>query len=135
MPRSFRRAAVASALSVAASTWPFPVALAQETPPANTLMDMRRQFGECMAAKPLGPAGSQLTVIFMMKRDGSIFGKPRITYSHLEGDEEARQRFVDDVERAIGACLPFKVTPALGGAIAGRLFSVTLGGPKPERGI
>jgi len=27
------------------------------------------------------------------------------------------------------------VTPALGGAIAGRLFSVTLGGPKPERAI
>jgi hypothetical protein len=71
----------------------------------------------------------------MMKRDGSIFGKPRITYSHIEGDEDARQRFVDDVERAISACLPFKVTPALGGAIAGRLFSVTLDGPKPERGI
>ena len=88
-----------------------------------------------MAGKPLGPAGSQLTIMFMMKRDGSIFGKPRITYSHVEGDEEARQRFVDDVERAVMACLPFRVTPALGGAIAGRLFSVTLGGPKSEKAI
>jgi hypothetical protein len=88
-----------------------------------------------MAGKPLGPAGSQLTIMFMMKSDGSIFGKPRISYSHLEGDEEAKQRFVDDVERAVMACLPFRVTPALGGAIAGRLFSVTLGGPKPARGI
>jgi hypothetical protein len=112
-----------------------PLAIAQETPPANTLMDMRRQFGACMARKPLGPAGSQLTIMFMMKRDGSIFGKPRITFSHLEGDEQARRRFVDDAERAITACLPFKVTPALGGAIAGRLFSVTLGRPKPERAI
>jgi hypothetical protein len=135
MLRLVRRTAVASALLVAASTWALPVALAQETPPANTLMDMRRQFGECMGGKPLGPAGSQLTIMFMMKRDGSIFGKPRVTFSHLEGDEEARQRFVDDAERAIGACLRFKVTPALGGAIAGRLFSVTLGGPRPERGI
>jgi hypothetical protein len=135
MLRSVRRTAVAFALSVAASTCALTLALAQETPPANTLMDMRRQFGECMAGKPLGPAGSQLTIMFMMKRDGSIFGKPRITYSHIEGDEDARQRFVDDVERAISACLPFKVTPALGGAIAGRLFSVTLDGPKPERGI
>jgi hypothetical protein len=118
-----------------ASSCALPGALAQETPPANTLMDMRRQFGACMAGKPLGPAGSQLTIMFMMKRDGSIFGKPRITYSHLEGDEEARQRFIDNAERAISDCVPFKVTPALGGAIAGRLFSVTLGGPKPERAI
>jgi hypothetical protein len=130
-----RRAIVASALSMAASTCALPQALAQETPPANTLMDMRRQFGDCMAGKSLGPAGSQLTIMFMMKRDGSIFGKPRITYSHLEGDEEARQRFIDNAERAISDCVPFKVTPALGGAIAGRLFSVTLGGPKPERAI
>jgi hypothetical protein len=130
-----RRAAVASVLSVAASACAVSLALAQETPPANTLMDMRRQFGECMGGKPLGPPGSQVTIMFMMKRDGSIFGKPRITYSHLEGDQDARQRFVDDAERAIGACLPFKVTPALGSAIAGRMFSVTLGGPKPERGI
>jgi hypothetical protein len=128
------RRAFGSVLLVAA--WgALPVAVAQETRPANTLMDMRRQFGECMTGKPLGPAGSQLTIMFMMKRDGSIFGKPRITYSHLEGDQESRQRFVDDVERAVMACLPFTVTPALGGAIAGRLFSVTLGGPKPARGI
>ena len=88
-----------------------------------------------MAGKPVGPAGSQLTIMFMMKRDGSIFGKPRITFSHIEGDEEARRRFGDDVERAIAACLPFRVTPALGGAIAGRLFSITFGAPKPEKAI
>jgi hypothetical protein len=135
MLRSVRGTAVASALSVAAQACALFPALAQDAPPANTLMDMRKQFGACMAGKPLGPAGSQLTIMFMMKRDGSIFGKPRITFSHLEGDEDARQRFVDDAERAVGACLPFKVTPALGGAIAGRIFSVTLGGPKPERRI
>ena len=122
-------------MSVAASICALPLAIAQETPPANTLMDMRHQLGACMAGKSLGPAGSQLTIKFMMKRDGSIFGKPRITFSHLEGDEEAKQRFVDAAERAIAACLPFKVTPELGGAIAGRLFSVTLGGPKRERAI
>ncbi len=69
------------------------LALAQETAPANTLIDMRRQFAACMSEKPIGPAGSRVTFTFAMKRDGSIFGKPRITYSHLEGDEAARQRF------------------------------------------
>ena len=110
------------------------LALAQETAPANTLMDMRRQFAACMSDRPIGPAGSRVTFMFAMKRDGSIFGKPRITYSHLEGDEEARRRFVEDAEGAVSACLPFKVTPALGGAIAGRMFSVTIGRENPAGG-
>jgi hypothetical protein len=104
------------------------VVAAEEARPANTLMDMRHQFGACMSGRPIGPSGSALTIVLMMKRDGSIFGKPRITFSRLEGDDEARQRFLDDAERAIDSCVPFRVTPALGGAIAGRLFSVTLGG-------
>jgi hypothetical protein len=126
-----RRVAQAAAVATAFATTP---AVAQEAAPANTLMDMRRQFGDCMSGKPIGPAGSRVTVVFMMKRDGSIFGKPRISYAHLEGDAEARRQFLEDTERAIGACLPFKVTPGLGGAIAGRLFSVTLGRENPAGG-
>jgi hypothetical protein len=111
------------------------VALAQATAPANTLVELQHQFGACMAGKSLGPAGSRLTIMLMMKRDGSIFGKPRITFSHLEGDKDARQQFVDDTERAVETCLPFRITPSLGGAIAGRPFFITLGGPKAEQGI
>jgi hypothetical protein len=96
-------------------------------------MDLRRQFGGCLSRTPLG-SGSRVTIVFMTKRDGSIFGKPRITYSHLEGDAEARKRFLDDAERAVDSCLQLKVTPALGEAIAGRMFSITLGREKPDRG-
>ena len=111
------------------------VALAQDAAPANTLVELQRQLGACMGGKSLGPAGSRLTIMLMMKRDGSIFGKPRITFSHLEGDKEARQQFVDDAERAVDTCLPFRITPSLGGAIAGRQFFITLGRPKAEQGI
>jgi hypothetical protein len=120
---------------VAGSPSGVPAALADGASPANTLSDLQRQFGACMGGKPLGPPGSRLTIMLTMKRDGSIFGKPRITFSHLEGDADQRQRFVDDAERAVEACLPFRITPALGQAIAGRPFFVTLGRPKPERGI
>ena len=113
-----------------------PVAHAEDAAaPANTLVDVQRQFGACMKGKPTGPAGSRLTIMLMMKRDGSIFGKPRITFSHLEGDRQARQAFVDDTERAVEACLPFRITRSLGGAIAGRPFVITLGRPKAEQGI
>jgi hypothetical protein len=120
---------------IAASTCGAAPALAQEGAPANTLMDLQRQFSACMSGKPLGPAGSRLTIRLMMKRDGSIFGKPQITFSHLEGDADARQRFVDDAERAIEACLPFRITPSLGEAIAGRPFVIILGRSKPEQRI
>jgi hypothetical protein len=126
-----RRVAQAAAIATAFATT---LAVAQQATPANTLMDMRRQLGACMSGKPIGPAGSRITIVFMMRRDGSVLGKPRISYSHLEGDAEARRQFLGDAERAIGACLPFKVTPGLGGAIAGRLFSVTLGREKPAGG-
>ena len=109
--------------------------LAEEAPPANTLVDLQRQFGACMQAKSTSSAGSRLTIMLMMKRDGSIFGKPRITFSHLDGDKEARRGFVEDAERAVEACLPLRITPSLGGAIAGRPFFISLGGPKPEQKI
>jgi hypothetical protein len=111
------------------------VALAEDAAPANTLVELQRQLGACMAGKSLGPAGSRLTIMLMMKRDGSIFGKPRITFSHLEGDKDSRQQFVDDTERAVETCLPFRITPSLGGAIAGRPFFIALGRPKAEQGI
>jgi len=120
---------------IAALTCGVAPALAQEGAPANTLMDLQRQFTACMRGKPLGPAGSRLTIRLMMKRDGSIFGQPRVTFSHLEGDADARRRFVDDAERAIEACLPFRITPSLGEAIAGRPFVITLGRAKPEQKI
>jgi hypothetical protein len=110
-------------------------AVAQSAAPANTLVELQRQLGACLAGKSLGPAGSRLTIMLMMKRDGSIFGKPRITFSHLEGDKDARQQFIDDAERAVGTCLPFRITPSLGGAIAGRPFFIALGRPKVEQGI
>jgi hypothetical protein len=111
------------------------VARAEDGAPANTLVELQHQLASCMAGKSLGPTGSRLTIVLTMKRDGSIFGKPRITFSHLEGDKDARQQFVDDADRAVETCLPFRITPSLGGAIAGRQFFITLGGPKSEQGI
>jgi hypothetical protein len=125
------------AIIALAAAWPCvgANALAQGAPPANTLVELQRQVGTCLGGQSFGPAGSRLAIMLMMKRDGSIFGKPRITFSHLEGDKDARQQFVDDAERAVQACLPFRITPSLGGAIAGRPFVITLGRPKAEQPI
>ncbi len=122
-----RGAALASLLLVAPAG-------AQETAPANSLQELQRQFSSCLAKSP-PLVGSQITIMFAVRRDGSAFGKPRVTYSHLTGDADQKRRFLAEVGRAIDACLPLRVTPALGGAIAGRLFWVTLGAPKAEMAI
>jgi hypothetical protein len=120
------RALLAAALALSASVAP----AAGEAAPANTLMDMRRAVGACLSRTPVA-AGSRVTIMFMMKRDGSVFGRPRISYAHLEGDADARRRFLEEAERAVDSCLPVKVTPALGEAIAGRMFTITLGREQP----
>jgi hypothetical protein len=35
----------------------------------------------------------------------------------------------------VETCLPFRITPSLGGAIAGRPFFISLGRAKAEQGI
>jgi hypothetical protein len=107
-------------------------AVAEDATPANTLAGLSRQFSACMAPHSLGPAGSRMTIAFAMRRDGSILGKPRVSFSHLEGDAPQREAFVAAVERAVSSCLPLKVTPALGAAIAGRIFTITLGREGPR---
>jgi len=116
-------------LAVAVALLSF-AARAQDRPPANTLMDVRRTLGACLQRTRVA-TGSRVTIVFMMRRDGSIFGKPRITYAHREGDADMKRRFLDEAERAVDGCLPLKVTPPLGAAIAGRMFAITLGRERP----
>ena len=71
-----RVAVFASALLVA-------VATAEDATPANTLQELRIQFSSCLAKSP-PVAGSRITIMFAVRRDGSAFGKPRVSYSHLE---------------------------------------------------
>jgi hypothetical protein len=90
--------------------------------PANSLHDLRQALGDCARHAQVAPeaAGSEITVLFTLKRDGSLQGKPRITYSRLIGDGIDQQAFVSALLSAIASCFPLPVTEGLGGAIAGR---------------
>jgi hypothetical protein len=94
--------------------------------PANSLPDLWRELSACVKV-PGDGAGSELTIIFALKRDGSLLGKPRITHSHLLGDAEAQNAFVAGAIEALAKCLPASITDGLGGAIAGRPLSIRIG--------
>jgi hypothetical protein len=92
-------------------------------PPANSLRELYVELQKCLAA-PGGVAGSELTIVFSLRRDGSLLGRPRISYSKLLGGAAEQLQFGEGVAAAFNQCLPLPITDALGGAIAGRPISI-----------
>ncbi len=96
---------------------------AQDAAPANTLHDLGARLEACLTSDRSRDDlanGSEVTVLFALKRDGSLMGRPRITHSSLIGGTDDQKLFLAAVITAIDGCLPLAVTPGLGGAIAGR---------------
>ena len=114
-----RRTAISLAILIAGVTQ-------AASAPANSLSDLWRSLSACIQA-PRESVGSELTIVFALKRDGSLLGRPRITHSHLVGDADAQKAFVADAIEAVAKCLPVDISDALGGAIAGRPLSIRIG--------
>lgn len=119
------RAALACVFCVIAST------RSAEAAPANTLRELFPMLTRCWRA-PAGSEGSTITVGVTLKRDGTIFGQPTITYSKLAGDTDVQKRFVASALSALAACTPVAITDALGGAIAGRRIFIRFESQAPQ---
>jgi hypothetical protein len=102
--------------------------------PANSLRELYAALGECVKA-PVGAPGSEITVVFSLKRNGSLFGKPRISHAKLLGDANAQRDFVASVLAGFNRCLPVSITEGLGGAVAGRPMSFRVIGRARETGV
>jgi hypothetical protein len=89
--------------------------------PANSLRELYAAFDKCVQV-PTAVAGSEITVVFSIKRDGSLLGKPRISHAKLLGNASDEKNFVADVLRASAKCFPISITTGLGSAVAGRLL-------------
>jgi hypothetical protein len=100
-------------------------ALPARAAPANTLRELFDQIGQCLKKAPGAPVG-EITVFYSLRQDGSLFGKPRITYLRASNDDAEKSRFVESVAAAFGACFPTQITPKLGMAIAGRPLNIRI---------
>jgi hypothetical protein len=94
-----------------------------QSAPANTLRELTAAIGECVKSARAGLPGSELTILFSLKRDGSLLGRPRISHAKLLGDSSTQRAFVGNVLAAFDKCLPLSITEGLGGAVAGRPMS------------
>jgi len=87
--------------------------------PINIIKDMWPALYACWTPPP-GSTGFALTLVFSIRRDGSLIGKPQLTYSKSNGDEILKRAFFASVLEALNQSLPLPVTDSFGGAIAGR---------------
>ena len=80
-----------------------------------------------------GPdAGAMATVRFSLRRDGSLFGQPRVTWETRQTDSDLRRRFTESVVAAVRSCTPMRLSQSLGAAIAGRPLSIRFHGRAPS---
>lgn len=100
----------------------------------DRLTDIAPALRRCWAAPAMGGAasGAMATVRFSLRRDGSLFGEPRVTWQTQQTEPDLRRRFTDSVIAAVRSCTPMRLSPQLGAAIAGRPLSIRFHGRAPS---
>src|ERR1700712_604005 len=58
--------------------------------------------------------GDEVTLRLSFRADGSLFGKPRMTYVKAVGGADGEGAVANSIFAALQACNPLRVTPALG---------------------
>ena len=94
--------------------------------PLNTLNDLGAALQACWVLPPVDAsrAGMQITVQMTFRRDGSLFGQPRITFESAGASNNERLAYRIAVADMLKRCAPLPFTDALGNAVAGRPFTM-----------
>lgn len=99
----------------------------------DKLVDIAPALRRCWSspALPGDLTGAMVSVRFSLRRDGTLFGQPRVTWETRRGDAEFQKRFSDSAVEAIRACTPMRLSAGLGASIAGRPFIIRFHGRAP----
>jgi hypothetical protein len=68
--------------------------------------------------------GIDVTVIATFKRDGSIMGKPKVTYESEQATDHDRLKLRIAIMETLQRCTPMPFTDGMAGAVAGRPFAI-----------
>lgn len=100
----------------------------------DTLADLAPALRRCWNPPHLdGPdTGAMATVRFSLRRDGSLFGQPRVSWGAKRIDPGLQARFTQSIISAVRDCTPLRLSPRLGAGIAGRPFSIRFNGRAPS---
>jgi hypothetical protein len=92
----------------------------------NSIRDVLGALRSCFAGAvaPNTELGLAATIRFSFTRSGDILGEPRFTYVQSGISAEMKHNFEQAIGHALIACAPLPFTDSLGGALAGRPFSI-----------
>lgn len=92
----------------------------------NTIREAFNALRACWIPPPENEARAhmQMSVRFSFKRNGGIIAAPRITYKSPDAPPETVSSYQKAITAALDRCTPLPLTPALGGAIAGRPIAI-----------
>jgi hypothetical protein len=94
----------------------------------NTLNELGAALRACWIPPSLdrSRAGMQLTVQMSFRRNGELFGKPKITFESSGASDDERLAYRIAVADMLKRCASLPFTDALGNAVAGRPFTMRL---------
>jgi hypothetical protein len=89
--------------------------------PINTLNELEAALLACWEPPPIEQSrpGMQVTVLMSFKRNGELFGQPRITFQSRDASEAERASYRTAVAEMLERCASLPFTQALGNALAG----------------
>jgi hypothetical protein len=95
-------------------------------PPVNTISELGAALRACWVPPPLDQArpGMQITVQMTFRRNGELFGKPRITFESPGATDDDRLTYRVAVAEMLKRCAALPFTDAFGNAVAGRPFTM-----------
>ena len=105
---------------------PMAVAPRPGTRKLNSIREVLDALRSCFAGAvaPDTELGLAATIRFSFTRSGDILGEPRFTYVQSGIPAGMKHNFEQAIGHALIACAPLPFTDSLGGALAGRPFSI-----------
>lgn len=94
----------------------------------NTLNELGAALRACWIPPSLdrSRAGMQVTVQMSFRRNGELFGKPKVTFESSGASDDERLAYRIAVAAMLKRCASLPFTDALGNAVAGRPFTMRL---------
>jgi hypothetical protein len=96
--------------------------------PINTLTDLEAALLACWVPPPIEQSrpGMQITVLMSFKRNGELFGQPRIVFQSREASDTERSPYRIAAAQMLKRCASLPFTEALGNAVAGQPLTMIL---------
>jgi hypothetical protein len=92
----------------------------------DTLKDIGAALQGCWVPPPMDQSrpGMQITLQMSFRRNGELFGQPRITFESAGASDDERLAYRIAVAQMLQRCAPLPFTEALGNAVPGRPFTI-----------